>query len=280
MGLVREGKMRKIAVGVVGVGGRMGMMTLKVIIEDPLANIAGGVVRTGSPMVGVDLGTIAGGDQFGIQVTDQLLEVFSKSDVVIDFSLPDAGAKIIEAALTTSTPLVVGTTGLTKTQEQALMDTSKMIPLVYASNTSLGINLLFALVEQISRALPADFDIEVLDFHHNKKIDSPSGTALSLGHAAARGRDSNFDAVAKLSREGEVGRRKEGEIGFAALRGGNVIGEHSVIFAGAGERIEVAHKTSGREIYASGALRAAHWVYQQSCGFYTMRDVLGLPSIT
>lgn len=280
MGLVREGKMRKIAVGVVGVGGRMGVMTLKVIMEDPLANIAGGVVRTGSPMVGVDLGTIAGGDQFGIQVTDQLLEVFSKSDVVIDFSLPDAGAKIIEAALTTSTPLVVGTTGLTKTQEQALMDTSKMIPLVYASNTSLGINLLFALVEQISRALPADFDIEVLDFHHNKKIDSPSGTALSLGHAAARGRDSNFDAVAKLSREGEVGRRKEGEIGFAALRGGNVIGEHSVIFAGAGERIEVAHKTSGREIYASGALRAAHWVYQQSCGFYTMRDVLGLPSIT
>lgn len=279
MGLVREGKMRKIAVGVVGVGGRMGVMTLKVIMEDPLANIAGGVVRTGSPMVGVDLGTIAGGDQFGIQVTDQLLEVFSKSDVVIDFSLPDAGAKIIEAALTTSTPLVVGTTGLTKTQEQALMDTSKMIPLVYASNTSLGINLLFALVEQISRALPADFDIEVLDFHHNKKIDSPSGTALSLGHAAARGRDSNFDAVAKLSREGEVGRRKEGEIGFAALRGGNVIGEHSVIFAGAGERIEVAHKTSGREIYASGALRAAHWVYQQSCGFYTMRDVLGLPSI-
>lgn len=279
MGLVREGKMRKIAVGVVGVGGRMGVMTLKVIMEDPLANIAGGVVRTGSPMVGVDLGTIAGGDQFGIQVTDQLLEVFSKSDVVIDFSLPDAGAKIIEAALTTSTPLVVGTTGLTKSQEQALMDTSKMIPLVYASNTSLGINLLFALVEQISRALPADFDIEVLDFHHNKKIDSPSGTALSLGHAAARGRDSNFDAVAKLSREGEVGRRKEGEIGFAALRGGNVIGEHSVIFAGAGERIEVAHKTSGREIYASGALRAAHWVCQQSCGFYTMRDVLGLPSI-
>ena len=279
MGLVREDKMRKIAVGVVGVGGRMGVMTLKVIMEDPLANIAGGVVRTGSPMVGVDLGTIAGGDQFGIQVTDQLLEVFSKSDVVIDFSLPDAGAKIIEAALSTSTPLVVGTTGLTKSQEQALMDTSKMIPLVYASNTSLGINLLFALVEQISRALPADFDIEVLDFHHNKKIDSPSGTALSLGHAAARGRDSNFDAVAKLSREGEVGRRKEGEIGFAALRGGNVIGEHSVIFAGAGERIEVAHKTSGREIYASGALRAAHWVYQQSCGFYTMRDVLGLPSI-
>ena len=278
MGLVREDKMRKIAVGVVGVGGRMGVMTLKVIMEDPLANIAGGVVRTGSPMVGVDLGTIAGGDQFGIQVTDQLLEVFSKSDVVIDFSLPDAGAKIIEAALSTSTPLVVGTTGLTKSQEQALMDTSKMIPLVYASNTSLGINLLFALVEQISRALPADFDIEVLDFHHNKKIDSPSGTALSLGHAAARGRDSNFDAVAKLSREGEVGRRKEGEIGFAALRGGNVIGEHSVIFAGAGERIEVAHKTSGREIYASGALRAAHWVYQQSCGFYTMRDVLGLPS--
>ena len=279
MGLVREEKMRKIAVGVVGVGGRMGVMTLKVIMEDPLANIAGGVVRTGSPMVGVDLGTIAGGDQFGIQVTDQLLEVFLKSDVVIDFSLPDAGAKIIEAALTTSTPLVVGTTGLTKSQEQALMDTSKMIPLVYASNTSLGINLLFALVEQISRALPADFDIEVLDFHHNKKVDSPSGTALSLGHAAARGRDSNFDAVAKLSREGEVGRRKEGEIGFAALRGGNVIGEHSVIFAGAGERIEVAHKTSGREIYASGALRAAHWVYQQSCGFYTMRDVLGLPSI-
>jgi len=271
--------MKKIAVGVVGVGGRMGEMTVKVIMEDPLASIAGGVVRINSPMVGADLGTTVGSEHLGIQVTDQLLDVFSKSDVVIDFSLPDAGAKIIDAALTTSTPLVVGTTGLTKSQEQALMDTSKTIPLVYASNTSLGINLLFALVEQISRALPVDFDIEVLDFHHNKKIDSPSGTALSLGHAAARGRDSNFDAIAKLSREGDVGRRKEGEIGFAALRGGNVIGEHSVIFAGAGERIELAHKTSGREIYASGALRAAHWLSEQSCGLYTMRDVLGLTSI-
>tara|TARA_Y100000385_G_C13033998_1_gene612123 strand:- start:598 stop:1416 length:819 start_codon:yes stop_codon:yes gene_type:complete len=271
--------MRQIAVGVVGVGGRMGEMTVKVIMEDPLASIAGGVVRINSPMVGADLGTTVGSEHLGIQVTDQLLDVFSKSDVIIDFSLPDAGAKIIDAALTTSTPLVVGTTGLTKSQEQALMDTSKTIPLVYASNTSLGINLLFALVEQISRALPVDFDIEVLDFHHNKKIDSPSGTALSLGHAAARGRDSNFDAIAKLSREGEVGRRKEGEIGFAALRGGNVIGEHSVIFAGAGERIELAHKTSGREIYASGALRAAHWLSEQPCGLYTMRDVLGLTSI-
>jgi 4-hydroxy-tetrahydrodipicolinate reductase len=268
--------MEKLAVGIIGASGRMGMMTIEAIIDDPMASIGGGLVRQNSSMVGRDIGSIVGRDPIAIAATHDIAKVFSDSDVIIDFSLPDAFTEILSMAVKTSTPIVIGTTGLTKIQEDTINDAARTIALVYASNTSLGINLLFAMIEQISRALPTDFDIDILDFHHNKKIDAPSGTALSLGKAAAKGREMNFDEVAKLSREGEVGRRLSGEIGFAALRGGNVIGEHTVIFAGAGERLEVSHKTSGREIYAAGALRAAHWVSNQSNGLYTMRDVLGL----
>ena len=268
--------MGQLAVGIIGANGRMGMMTIEAVIDDPKASIGGGLVRQNSPMVGRDIGSIVGRDPIAVAATHDIAKVFSGSDVIIDFSLPDAFTEILSMAVKTSTPIVIGTTGLTKKQEDTIKDAARTIALVYASNTSLGINLLFAIIEQISRALPTDFDIDILDFHHNKKIDAPSGTALSLGEAAAKGRDMNFYEVAKLSREGEVARRPSGEIGFAALRGGNVIGEHTVIFAGAGERLEVAHKTSGREIYAAGALRAAHWVYNQPNGLYSMRDVLGL----
>lgn len=268
--------MAELAVGIIGAGGRMGKMIMRSIISDPNSRVSGGVVRTNSALVGKDLGELAMIKQIGIKATDQLLDVFLESDVVIDFSLPEACAQNIDTAVETLTPIVIGTTGLKKSQEKLLNDASNVVPLVYASNTSLGINLLFVLVEQISRALPDTFDIEILDFHHRKKLDAPSGTALTLGRAAAEGRNTNLDNVGKLSREGEVGAREIGEIGFAALRGGDVIGEHSVIFAGAGERIEITHKTAGREIYAIGALRAAHWVVAQVPSLYDMKDVLGL----
>jgi 4-hydroxy-tetrahydrodipicolinate reductase len=268
--------MAELAVGVIGVGGRMGMMVLEAIISDPTSRVSGGVVRKDSALVGRDLGELLMIKPINIKITDQLEKVFLESDVVVDFSLPAACAKYIDAAVETLTPMVTGTTGLTKSQEKLLKHASDVVPLVYASNTSLGINLLFVLVEQISRALPDNFDIEILDFHHREKVDAPSGTALSLGHAAAKGRNIDLDTIAKLSREGVVGVRGSGEIGFAALRGGDVIGEHSVIFAGAGERIEISHKTAGRDIYASGALRAAHWVVQQAPSLYDMKDVLGL----
>jgi 4-hydroxy-tetrahydrodipicolinate reductase len=268
--------MAELAVGIIGVGGRMGMMILDAIISDPTSRVSGGVVRKGSDLVGRDLGELLMLKPIDIQTTDQLVDVFLTSDVVIDFSLPEACVQNIDAAVKTLTPMVIGTTGLTKSQEKLLKNASDVVPLVYASNTSLGINLLFALVEQISRALPNTFDIEILDFHHRKKVDAPSGTALSLGHAAAQGRNTDLDIVGKLSRGGDVGARVAGEIGFAALRGGDVIGEHSVIFAGGGERIEISHKTAGREIYASGALRAAHWVVKQVPSLYEMKDVLGL----
>jgi 4-hydroxy-tetrahydrodipicolinate reductase len=252
------------------------MMILDAIISDPTSRVSGGVVRKGSDLVGRDLGELLMLKPIDIQTTDQLVDVFLTSDVVIDFSLPEACVQNIDTAVETLTPMVIGVTGLTKPQEKLLKHASDVVPLVYASNTSLGINLLFVLVEQISRALPGTFDIEILDFHHRNKVDAPSGTALSLGHAAAQGRNTNLDTVGKLSREAGAGARKVGEIGFAALRGGDVIGEHSVIFAGGGERIEITHKTAGREIYASGALQAAHWVANQVPSLYDMKDVLGL----
>ena len=267
--------MAEFAVGIIGVGGRMGMMILDAIISDPASRVSGGVVRKGSDLVGRDLGELLMLKPIDIKTTDQLVDVFLASDVVIDFSLPEACVQNIDTAVETLTPMVIGTTGLTKPQEKLLKHASDVVPLVYASNTSLGINLLFALVEQISRALPNTFDIEILDFHHRNKVDAPSGTALSLGHAAAQGRSTDLDSVGKFSRDGDVGARVVGEIGFAALRGGDVIGEHSVIFAGGGERIEISHKTAGREIYAAGALRAAHWVVKQVPSLYKMKDVLG-----
>ena len=172
--------MGELSVGIIGASGRMGMMTIEAVIDDPMASIGGGLVRQNSSMLGRDIGSMVGRDAIAIAATHDIAKVFSDSDVIIDFSLPDAFTQILSMAVKTSTPIVIGTTGLTKIQEDTINDAARTIALVYASNTSLGINLLFAIIEQISRALPTDFDIDILDFHHNKKIDAPSGTALSL----------------------------------------------------------------------------------------------------
>ena len=208
-------------------------------------------------------------------MTDDLAAVLA-CDVAIDFTQPEATLAYAARAAAHGTSLVIGTTGLNAEQEAALAEHARSTAIVYAPNMSLGVNLLLAVVEQVSAALDDAWDIEIVEMHHNRKVDAPSGTALGLGRAAATGRGRVFDEVAVLSREGMTGPREQGQIGFATLRGGDVIGDHTVVFAGAGERVEIGHKASGREVFAAGAVRAARWAAGREPGLYSMRDVLGI----
>tara|TARA_B100001123_G_scaffold383245_1_gene454988 strand:- start:861 stop:1622 length:762 start_codon:yes stop_codon:yes gene_type:complete len=253
-------------------------MIVKEILAHPSSSVSGGLVRPGSKYEGDDVGQLAVGYPIGKSVTADTSQCFDEADVVIDFTLPESVPGNADAAIVTKTPWVVGTTGLSPEQDRSLRAASQEVPVVFASNMSLGINLLFALVEQVATALDDNFDIEILDFHHNQKVDSPSGTAISLGEAAARGRGVKFRESSTMARDGLVGVRPRGEIGFAALRGGSVVGEHSVMFVSSGERVELHHKASDRGIYAAGAVVAAHWLKDRPPGLYTMRDVLGIES--
>ncbi len=268
--------MSELAIGVTGVAGTMGTMIVRQVLESRNTRLAGGSVRPGSTQQGLDIGEICRLGALGLKAVGAAGELFAVSDVVIDFSLPEAVSDHAQAAMDTKTPWIVGTTGVDAAGEASLEKAAAVVPVVFAPNTSLGVNLLFVLVEQVARALNEDFDIEVFEIHHNRKIDAPSGTALGLGRAAARGRGVDFEKASVLSREGQTGARRRGDIGFAALRGGDIVGEHSVIFAGAGERVEISHKAAGRHIYASGAIRAAQWAAGRSPGLYDMTDVLGL----
>jgi 4-hydroxy-tetrahydrodipicolinate reductase len=268
--------MSEISIGVAGVAGRMGTMIVRQVIESPNTELIAGSVRRGSASQGIDIGELCRIFPLGVAATEDPLALFAPCDAVIDFTLPQAVAEHARAASETKTAWIVGTTGLDSEGEAAMAEAAKVVPVVFAPNMSLGVNLLFVLVEQVARALDEDFDIEVFEIHHNQKVDAPSGTALGLGRAAALGRDVDFENVAVLSREGQTGVRKRGDIGFGSLRGGDIVGEHSVIFAGAGERVEIAHKATGRHIYASGAIRAAQWAVGRPAGLYDMTDVLGL----
>ena len=270
--------MSKVRIGVAGAAGRMGIMILKEIIDRSDSEVVSGLVRVGSKVVGNDLGVIAGQGEIEVVASDDISSCFQVADVMIDFTLPDAIEEHAAAASGTKTPWIVGTTGLSGEQERVLGNASREVPVVFASNMSLGVNLLFALVEQVAGILDDNYDIEILDFHHNKKVDAPSGTAITLGESAALGRGVKFGVNTTLSREGLVGARPRGEIGFSALRGGSVVGEHAVMFASPGERVELHHKASDRGIYAAGAVAAAHWVKDKPVGLYSMKDVLGIKS--
>jgi 4-hydroxy-tetrahydrodipicolinate reductase len=200
--------------------------------------------------------------------------LFSHADAVIDFTAPDSTLALAEQAALSRKPLISGTTGMDAAHMQRLAKLAESVPIVWSSNMSIGVTLLAALVKQTASRLDDSYDIEVVEMHHRHKVDAPSGTALSLGEAAAEGRNIDFDQVARFSREGHMGERPKGEIGFTALRGGDVIGDHTVIFAGPGERIELTHKSSSRTIYACGAIRAALWAAGRKPGFYSMQDVL------
>ena len=263
-------------IGVVGCAGRMGRMLLRAIAATEGCAVAGGTEMPGSPAIGQDLGDLAGLGGLGRTVTSDAAKLFADVDAVIDFTAPAASVAHAELAGQTGTVLVIGTTGLTAEHSAAIERSAKTAAIVAAPNMSLGVNLLLALVERVAASLDPDYDIEIVEMHHRHKVDAPSGTALALGHAAAAGRKVDLDAVAQKVRDGITGERRRGDIGFATLRGGDVTGEHTVVFAAEGERLELTHKASTREVFAHGAVKAALWARGQGPGLYTMTDVLGL----
>jgi 4-hydroxy-tetrahydrodipicolinate reductase len=263
-------------IGVVGATGRMGRMLIRQIHETDGCELVGAVDRPSAAELGQDVGALAGIGPLGVKLGDDSASLFKRAQVVIDFTVPAATVAHARLAADHGCSLVVGTTGLTAEHQAELDRAAHRIALVQAPNMSAGIVLLTALAEQVARTLGPDYDIEVLEMHHRHKIDAPSGTALALGAAAAKGRAIDLAASAVRSRDGHTGARPRGAIGFATLRGGDVVGDHSVIFAGEGERVELTHKAQSRVIYAAGAVRAARWTEGKQPGRYTMRDVLGV----
>lgn len=241
-------------IGLLGASGRMGQAIASLLGEDGRMRLAGSCGRGGDPH-----------------------EAATGCDVLLDFSAPEALVGNLEAALAAKRPIVIGTTGLDDAQDAAIARAAEHIPVLKASNMSLGVNLIAALVRDAAARLGHEWDVEIVEMHHRDKVDAPSGTALMLGKAAAAGRGVELDAVAERGRDGATGPRRQGAIGFAALRGGSVAGDHQVILATEGERIEIGHRAEGREVFARGALKAAEWLKDKPPGLYSMKDVLGLP---
>jgi 4-hydroxy-tetrahydrodipicolinate reductase len=238
--------------------------------------LAAAIERPGAAELGDDAGVLAGLPELGVRVSDDAVAAFAAADGVLDFTAPAASVAFASLAAQARIVHIIGTTGLSAEDHAAIDAAARHAVIVQSGNMSLGVNLLAALVERAAAALDTRFDIEVLEMHHRHKVDAPSGTALLLGQAAAAGRGVDLDAKAVRVRDGHTGARPEGAVGFAALRGGSVVGEHTVIFAGPGERIELAHRAEDRTIFARGALEAALWGRGRKPGRYTMADVLGL----
>jgi len=261
---------------VMGAAGRMGRMLIKAIAETPGVTLAAAVERPGAAALGEDAGTLAGVGATGVVIVDDPLTALLNAGGVVDFSAPAATVEIAALAAQARIAHVVGTTGLSEADLQKLAAAARHAPIVRSSNMSLGVNLLAKLTRDAARALGEDYDIEIVEMHHRMKVDSPSGTALLLGEVAAQGRGVNLREVSERGRDGFTGARKRGAIGFASLRGGAVIGEHSVIFAGDGERIELSHYAEDRAVFARGAVKAALWARSRKPGLYSMADVLGI----
>ncbi len=268
--------MSELGIAVMGAAGRMGQALTRAIHDRPECKIAGGTEVAGSPAIGKDVAGIAGLEDAGIQITDDALSLFTHVGAIIDFTSPAATLAFAELSAQARIIHVIGTTGFTPEQEERLEAAARHAVIIKAGNMSLGVNLLTAITKKVAQALDADFDIEVVEMHHKHKVDAPSGTALMLGKAAAEGRDINLAEKSVRTRDGQTGPRSREDIGFATLRGGSVIGEHTVIFAGEGERIELTHKAEDRSIFARGAVKAALWGRGKSPGIYSMADVLGI----
>jgi 4-hydroxy-tetrahydrodipicolinate reductase len=267
--------MNKIRIGVLGAGGRMGRALIRAVAASDAAELVGAAHRAGSDFVGQDAGLLAGIGALGLTVSGDPWQAFV-GDAAIDFTAPDALTTHVQCAIGTQTNLVVGTTGLGPAQEQALAEFATKFAAVRSANYSVGVTLLRTLVRRAASILGHDYDAEIVEMHHRMKVDAPSGTALALGREVAAGRGVELDQVWVKQRDGHTGAREAGTIGFATLRGGDVAGDHTVYFAGAGERLELGHRATSRDVFATGAVRAAIWVAQQKPGLYDMDDVLGL----
>jgi 4-hydroxy-tetrahydrodipicolinate reductase len=268
--------MSDMKIAVLGAAGRMGQALTRVLVETPGCVVAGGIEAKGSPHIGRDIGEAAGLEPLGVAITDDPLPLFAHVDGVLDFTTPASTLAFATLSAQSRIVHVIGTTGFSPADEAKLEAAARHATIVKAGNMSQGVNLLAVLTARVAQALGPEFDIEILEMHHRHKRDAPSGTSLMLGRAAALGREVSLEERGVRVRDGETGPRREGDIGFAALRGGDVVGEHRVIFAGPGERIELAHIATDRGIFARGAVKAALWARGKEPGLYSMRDVLGL----
>ncbi|MBC6441020.1 MAG: 4-hydroxy-tetrahydrodipicolinate reductase [Rhodospirillales bacterium] len=265
-----------VRIGICGAAGRMGRMLARTAFVREGAIVAAGSEQPGSDSLGKDLGVLAGLKPLEVAIGDDRSALFAASDVVVDFTAPVSTLANAREAAATRKGLVVGTTGLSADDKAALATCAASAPIVFAANMSLCVNLLLSVTRKVAATLDDEFDIEIVEMHHRHKVDAPSGTALALAEAVAEGRGVVLDDVADRGRDGITGARERGAIGMAALRGGDVVGEHMVVFAADGERIEIGHRATDRGIFARGAITAALWLHGRDPGFYDMQDVLGL----
>jgi 4-hydroxy-tetrahydrodipicolinate reductase len=265
-----------MTLAIAGAAGRMGRELARIVHDTQGCALAGGLEAKGSPFVGQDYGALLGVPNLGVTISDDATTVLAQADGIIDFTIPAATLALAKLTAAHGKVHVIGTTGLDTAGEAAIAAAAKTARIVKSGNYSLGINLLQGIVRKVAATLGEDFDIEVLEMHHRHKIDAPSGTALMLGKAAADGRNISLKDRAVRARDGHTGARTPGDIGFATLRGGSVVGDHTVLFASDAERIEFTHKAQSREMFAGGAVRAALWAKDQKPGLYDMQDVLGL----
>ena len=268
--------MAELRVAVVGAGGRMGQALIRAVLNEPKMRLVGALDRPDSPVQGQDVGTLAGAGASGVVVAADPLPVFAHTDAVLDFTAPEASVAYSELSAQARIVHVIGTTGLLPEQEERLKAAARHCRIVRSGNMSLGVNLLAGLLRRAAAVLGPEYDIEIVEMHHRHKVDAPSGTALLLGKAAAQGRGVELAEHWARGRDGHTGPRPEGAIGFASLRGGSVVGDHTAILAGEGERIEFTHRAESREIFVRGALRAALWAFDKKPGLYDMADVRGL----
>lgn len=263
-------------IGIIGANGRMGKSLLEAVHDEPNAALTAATVRPGSSLVGADAGELAGLGRLNIKLVDQLQDCLSDVDVLIDFSSPQSSIENAALCAQHKLPLVVGTTGFSAEEKSTLIAHQQTIPLCLAANFSTGVNLCLKLLHTAAQVLSEGYDIEIYEAHHRHKVDSPSGTALRMGEAVADALNRDLDKVAIYGREGQIGPRPKDTIGFATARGGDVVGEHTVMFMADGERIEITHKASSRLAFSRGAVKAAIWLTQQAPGLYDMQDVLSL----
>ena len=263
-------------IGIAGCAGRMGRVLLCEVDAHPATKLAGGSVMAEDSHAGEDIGLIGRLTARKIFAVTDPAALFETVDGVIDFTRPEASLEMARIAAAKGKVHIIGTTGFTEAQLAQLKQYADRATIVWSPNMSVSVNMFMSLVEQTARVLDPEYDIEILEMHHKHKVDAPSGTALALGEAAARGRAISLKDHSVRVRDGHTGERRSGDIGFATLRGGDVVGEHTVMFAGEGERLELTHKSTTRDIYARGAIRAALWANKQQPGFYSMKDVLGL----
>ena len=265
-----------INIGVIGAGGRMGRMLIEVVQDNPLTTLSAAIERQGSSLVGADAGEVASIGRINIKIVDDLVAVIDDIDVLIDFSLPEATEQNMQICAEHKVAMVIGTTGFNEQQEQVLTEASKHIAIVYAGNYSTGVNLSLKLLAMAAKAFGTEADVEIIEAHHKHKIDAPSGTAYMMAEAVAEARGQDLKEVAVYGREGQTGAREQGAIGIHAVRGGEIIGDHTVMFIADGEVVEITHRARARMTFAAGAVRATTWIVHKKSGQYNMQDVLGL----